>query len=495
MERRVKILTILSAITVIGLILRFYNITYNSFWLDESATVWFSTLPSFSDIAIAILHGETNPPAFYWIEYIIIRIFGSGELALRLIPAIAGILLIPVTYYIGEEIWDETAGFVAAAFMAISPWLIYYSQEARAYTLAILFFSIGLYYWFRFIKTPGSSTERRDMIYFPVFMAIAVWFHFYAAMFLAIIIVITVIIRGRDSSRPIGISVIVSAIPIGMMVSAMQYHTGIVNKVMFTSVGFNVITDTAMHLLGFNYTLAAFLLIVIIIGLFYLYNNNITITGAILALTLASTIISGLFTILFYYQFAVVPRYLGYMLPLLAVCIGVSTEFIKDIFDYGLFMRLKNLRQIYSIGLILMILIASIPSYLTVYGYNKPQWHEAADYIKSIDKPGDYIVPIPSYRWQPIYFYYDNQSVITHGIIYSGHTGENLQYITATKNESARVFFVISPSDYNFNPCFNKMISWMNQNTETKMFYELNVSVYSGMNPDYSCDQALTTTQ
>src|SRR5512136_2695534 len=62
---RSRYLQLLLSLTLIGAILRFYNIGFNSLWLDE-ATTYNIALKSIPDIWQVTTAGEFNPPLFYW---------------------------------------------------------------------------------------------------------------------------------------------------------------------------------------------------------------------------------------------------------------------------------------------------------------------------------------------------------------------------------------------------------------------------------------------
>ena len=58
---------------------------------------------------------------------------------MRLPSLVAGTATIPLVYLLGVRTVGRAAGLVAAAVMALSPFMIYYSGEARAYALMIAF--------------------------------------------------------------------------------------------------------------------------------------------------------------------------------------------------------------------------------------------------------------------------------------------------------------------------------------------------------------------
>lgn len=154
-------------ITLVGALLRIYHLGFNSFWLDEAWTWYFSKM-SWSEIWNTTAY-EFNPPGFYWIEHTIMY-SGESEIWLRLVPAVCGIITIPVMYLIGKQFYQsKKAGLIAALLMALSPFAVWYSQEARAYSTALLFIAICFYFW-----------QKNKSVLCGVAGAVAFWMHFYA---------------------------------------------------------------------------------------------------------------------------------------------------------------------------------------------------------------------------------------------------------------------------------------------------------------------------
>ncbi|MFH0912662.1 MAG: glycosyltransferase family 39 protein [Candidatus Omnitrophota bacterium] len=119
-------------IIFIAVILRLYHLGNQSLWLDEAYSVMMSK-------NVVMLWAEQikdpMPPLYYSMLHYWILIWGGSEFSLRLLSALFGILLIPLVFITGATIFDRKTGIYAALFAAISPIHIYYSQEARAYTL------------------------------------------------------------------------------------------------------------------------------------------------------------------------------------------------------------------------------------------------------------------------------------------------------------------------------------------------------------------------
>lgn len=133
----------LGLVVVVAALLRFVTLDVQSFSDDELFTAWLVDM-SFGDMLSKIADTEATPPLFYATEWLFSRVFGSGEVGMRILPALAGTLVVPVVYATGALGASRTVGLAGAAFVAVNPFLVWYSQEARAYALLILFVALAL---------------------------------------------------------------------------------------------------------------------------------------------------------------------------------------------------------------------------------------------------------------------------------------------------------------------------------------------------------------
>jgi mannosyltransferase len=166
---------VLIALTVIGAAIRFATITSQSYWLDEAQAAHEVSL-SFGQMLSAWSSSEWNPPLYLIIAWPWGHVFGSGEAGLRSLSAILGIALIPVLYACGAELVSRRAGLVAALFVAVSPFMVWYSQEAREYMLLTLLSAGSLLFYARAWRI-GS---RRDLIWWGVISALALLTQYFA---------------------------------------------------------------------------------------------------------------------------------------------------------------------------------------------------------------------------------------------------------------------------------------------------------------------------
>src|SRR3954462_7647406 len=84
-------------LTVLAALVRFPTLGLQSFDHDEAVTVGLVLHPSLVD-TLRPGGGETRPPLFYVLEWFCSKLFGSGEVAMRLISALAGTATAPVVY-------------------------------------------------------------------------------------------------------------------------------------------------------------------------------------------------------------------------------------------------------------------------------------------------------------------------------------------------------------------------------------------------------------
>ena len=86
-----------------------------------------------------LVNHEATPPLSYVYEWLGVKAFGTSEFALRLPSALVGIALVPVVYVAGRDLAGRRAGLIAALLAACNPFLVWHSQDARSYSLLVLF--------------------------------------------------------------------------------------------------------------------------------------------------------------------------------------------------------------------------------------------------------------------------------------------------------------------------------------------------------------------
>jgi 4-amino-4-deoxy-L-arabinose transferase-like glycosyltransferase len=73
-----------------------------------------------------------------------VALWGVTEWYARLVPALIGIISLPILYFPIKKILDARISLVALLLLALSPWHLYWSQNARFYVALLLFYTLAL---------------------------------------------------------------------------------------------------------------------------------------------------------------------------------------------------------------------------------------------------------------------------------------------------------------------------------------------------------------
>ena len=165
----------LALIVAAGAILRFATLDVQSFSDDELFTTWLVRM-DVGAMLETIPESEATPPLFYVVEWLAVQVLGTGEVGMRLLPALFGTLTIPVVHAATRYAASERAALAAAALVAVNPFLVWYSQEARAYSLLILLVALSVMWLFAYSREP----RRSALVGWALASAAAIATHYFA---------------------------------------------------------------------------------------------------------------------------------------------------------------------------------------------------------------------------------------------------------------------------------------------------------------------------
>ncbi len=168
-------------VTVVAGLLRFWNLGFQSIWLDEAISAHVSSQP-LGDIASLSFSQEHTPPFYYVLLKAWTALFGNSEAGLRSLSAVAGVATLPVIFLLGKRLFSPRVGLLAAALASISPFFFWYSQEARVYSLLALAVGLSAYCLLRALGG-GSSLWWFG---FSLASLIGFYLHLYALFFLPV---------------------------------------------------------------------------------------------------------------------------------------------------------------------------------------------------------------------------------------------------------------------------------------------------------------------
>jgi 4-amino-4-deoxy-L-arabinose transferase-like glycosyltransferase len=196
---------LVAGLTALAAVLRFATLGVQSYHHDEVVTASRILRAGFGHAMSAVNFSESTPPLYYAVAWVWVQVTGTGEWGLRSLSALAGVATVPVAYAIGAELRGRRAGLWTAALVAVNPMLLWYSQEARAYALLVLFCAVSLLFTLRAMR--GGA--RRDYVWWGIFSGLAVATHYFAIF--PIVAEIFLLCRRRGRASWPGLAILAAA--------------------------------------------------------------------------------------------------------------------------------------------------------------------------------------------------------------------------------------------------------------------------------------------
>jgi mannosyltransferase len=389
-------------IVLCGALLRLYGLGEESLWLDEALTN--QRIAHGYKTLLTDWDSERQGPLYAVIEKTWCDLFGDDEFQLRFPAVLFGIIAVFMIYRFGKELFGEDTGVLAAFFAAISPFMIYFSQEARPYTLFILCSIASLQYFVRILRGYSSSLDKFLFIFFAV---CALHSHPFGPFLVVtyIFILLGYSLLERESFTAILRRIRISALTVAMLCAPMLFIFArtFVRKIDNPSIAgswlfsppFTEITDTFVdYFMSVPISIATGVLIVGVIGRKILKNRSfdfplIVLLSLLLAFILTPWAISKIITPIYLYKYTA-PA-LGAVLVLLA---------------YALSLIPMKPRIVIIVTLAVLHIVPLYDSFAKV---DKDPWRQTAAFVEKECKPNDMILLMPFYVASSFKYYYRDQ--------------------------------------------------------------------------------------
>lgn len=167
---------LLYAILALAAFLRFYKADFQSLWVDEILTMNDSD-PShtFRQLYNDVLFWEQMPHLYFIMVKIVFSVFGFTSLVGRIFSGVFGVFGVYAIYLLGKAMYDKKAGLIAALFLSVNYFHIFYSQEIRPYGMLFLFTTLSFYRLVFLLKNPSM----RNAIYYGIFTGLVINSHLF----------------------------------------------------------------------------------------------------------------------------------------------------------------------------------------------------------------------------------------------------------------------------------------------------------------------------
>ena len=137
-------------VLLLAFLLRIAGLDAQSLWWDEAFSTTVSSMDLHS-LLVAALGDRVHPPLYYLVLRFWLTL-GQSEFAVRALSAFLGVLAVASMFPMADVVGKRRLGVISAFALAISPLHIWYSQEARMYSLIVLLVLLGNYFFARLLR-------------------------------------------------------------------------------------------------------------------------------------------------------------------------------------------------------------------------------------------------------------------------------------------------------------------------------------------------------
>lgn len=178
-----------------GVFVRFHLLGEQSLWNDEGSS-YVQATRAFADIASNAAR-DIHPPGYYWLLAIWRLLVGETEFALRALSAFASVITLALTFAIGRQLYGRWTGLVAAGFVTLNTFSIYYAQEARMYALLVMWVAAAFWALIAFVSaaqrgvaTSPTQVDSRSLLRWAAAIALinaaGLWTHYAYPFFMLV---------------------------------------------------------------------------------------------------------------------------------------------------------------------------------------------------------------------------------------------------------------------------------------------------------------------
>lgn len=195
---------IVLALTWLAFVGRVWSLGAASLSFDEAVDLHYGAMP-IAEMLATLATRSIHPPLQYLWMHPLVTLAGTSEFAARFVSLIPSVLVVPLTFVLLREVFAGrrdaasatlAAGAPAAALAAGSPFLLYYAQETRMYSLAVGLATLAVVLFLRAIRLGGGwrwaghALALAGMVYTQ-----------YLSLFLAPAFLIGALVGGRETTR------------------------------------------------------------------------------------------------------------------------------------------------------------------------------------------------------------------------------------------------------------------------------------------------------
>lgn len=367
--------------------------------LDEAQSLW-QTRGSIASILNLVAH-DVHVPLYHLIIHVWQSFFGNGVVAVRILSLIFFALNIPAIYMLGKLAYSRSVGLFGATIAAISPFMVWYGNEIRMYSLLTLLTILNFYFFISIYK----KDNKFSWIGYTITALLGVYTHYF--FFLALIAQIVFFFSKKSifpkrAFRNFTISaslVAASFLPWVIYVLKLGSASNM-RPLLLTPSSFDIFNTFSYFLFGFHPDVINTLLVSLwplsVLFIFLALRQSIKLSpeSQLFILSIVIPMILA-YVLSFLLRPVFLPRYLILTLPPLLLIISAV------IYTYP-----KKLTAVFQVAL-----LAPMIGMLFLQGYSdetpvKENYRAAVSYLNREVSPRDLIVISAPFTVYPIEYYY-----------------------------------------------------------------------------------------
>jgi uncharacterized membrane protein len=155
---------------LMALLLRLYHLSSQSIWIDEMLTLFWSGI--IAPLIPMDIFGNLHSPLHSIIMFLWTRLAGQSEFALRLPSVIFSVLSLIAIYRLILRLSGSRTALVALAVITLSPFHIWYAQEARNYSMLLFFSALSFDSFLSLLSEPNRNNFGKYVLFtFAAFLS------------------------------------------------------------------------------------------------------------------------------------------------------------------------------------------------------------------------------------------------------------------------------------------------------------------------------------
>ena len=397
---------IISGLIVFVIAMSMLIFSHQSLRLDESQSLW-QTSHTPTKI-LNIIAQDVHVPLYHFILHFWQLFLGNSVFTGRVLSLIFFALSIPAVYFVGKRTFNQNIGIFAATLLAISPFMNWYGNEIRMYSLLTLMTIMSQYFFVMIYKT----RDKDAWLGYFIVNVFGIFTHYFFFFVLIVQVIFFFSYKSLFPPKALRKFIIIAVILLFIFAPWLYYVHSLGSAtnetpLLVAPTSVNVFNAFSQFLFGFqndhlNTLLVSLWPLTVLLGFLALRKNKKVTPEAVYMLLSIAIPITAAFIISVTLVPLFVSRYLILTIPSLYLFIGWIFSTYPE-----------ALRKVLTTILIFGMLAGLVVEAYSPSNPIRENYHTATDYLSSHTQPQDIIILSAPFTVYPVEYYYHGQAEIS----------------------------------------------------------------------------------